>query len=777
MSESFALSGNGGVVLQQPVTSAGGVQTQIRGGGAGGSASAGGGPTVVPSNYGGIADAGMKTLTALNSLAQGALKPYVDAEQKRLYFEGMSKVAQGQALQDVEKEQPWYTQIFGPSATVRGAQAMAAMTAVTQAQTQFLAAMPDLKSKSPDEVRKYLVNQASGIKSTGDALVDATVQAKLAEGWGGMLTTHMREHVAWQQEDMADKQINLNVTNGNALRAARQAAAKTGWSDEDRQVAYENYLASAEPAPGQSQQSWTKGMVRSLKANLDSGNFDAYTAVKESPLWRKLPGDAREHLESLLPAYVQKDARSNPAVTDILNNLSGFEFNLSHGMTGIHSDKEFNAVVDGYNQRHQTQTGASEPLINNTQRAHMYKQWLAGNLALEKTAEAAQSKQENFIQSGTLALTAFNSGRFDALHGLTLDPKAVGDAMNEAFNSAVQSGDPVRMQTFFDKAGQSASEEKLRPPGLSAIFKTQIPGLLSGNGPATSNQQQALQYAAMLYKSPTGGASALSHYLGEEAPKVISLLNSGVDINDPKQLLAQREVIARGGSAVATEADRKQMRQIVSSADPGFFKRMLPFVGGPGSLSPFELNDGNKKALADQVAPMAAQYARAYHMDYAEAGQIVLSQVTRNADFVPGAFVLHNPAVRTDESLGASVNRILPGKGNQSTSIYQDALKEMIRARVTDKVRQNGGDTGNFNPDDYEVRSGEQLGAGQLMLFMFPKSSSATTHGPLMIQVGPGRDRNDPDGLAHWIEHLTEKKASGVRRPKPDDVPLYQPSY
>lgn len=769
--DSFALTSNGGVVLQQPQATSGSIQTQILGGGVSGSASAGHAPAVVPSNFDGIADSGMKTLTVLNTLAQGALKPYVDAEQKRLYFEGMSKVAQGQALQDVEKDQPWYTQIFGPSATVRGAQAMAATTAVTQAQTDFLQAMPDLKTKSPDEVRKFLVSQASNIKSTGDPLVDATVQAKLAEGWGGMLTTHMKEHIAWQQEDMADKQVNLNVTNGNALRAARQAAVKTGWADEDRQVAYENYLASAEPAPGQSQQSWTKGMVRSLKANLDSGNFDAYTAVKESPLWRKLPGDAREHLESLLPAYVQKDARSNPAVTDILNNLSGFEFNLSHGMTGIHSDKEFNAVVDGYNQRHQTQTGSNEPLINNTQRAHMYKQWLAGNLALEKTAAAAQSKQDNFIQSGTLALTAFNSGRFDALHGLTLDPKAVGDAMNEAFHSAVQSGDPVRMQTFFDKAGQSASEEKMRPPELSAIFKTQIPSLLSGNGPVTSNQQQALQYAAMLYKSPTGGASALSHYLGEDAPKVISLLNSGVDINDSKQLLAQREVIARGGSAVATEADRKQMRQIVVNADPGFFRKML----GHGLLSPFELNDGNKRALADQVAPMAAQYARAYRIDYAEAGQIVLSQVTRNADFVPGAFVLHNPAVRAEESLGASVNRILPGKGNQSTSIYQDALKEMIRARVTDKVRQNGGDTGNFDPDDYEVGSGEQIGAGQLMLFMFPKALSGTTHGPLMIQIGAGRDRNDPDGLAYWIEHLTEKKAHGGWNQPMGLLPAFSP--
>ncbi len=59
-------------------------------------------------------------------------------------------MAQGQSLQQIESDQPWFTKIFGPSTTVRGAQAMSATTALTQAETQTLEDMQDLKQQSPD---------------------------------------------------------------------------------------------------------------------------------------------------------------------------------------------------------------------------------------------------------------------------------------------------------------------------------------------------------------------------------------------------------------------------------------------------------------------------------------------------------------------------------------------------------------------------------------------------------------------------------------------------
>jgi hypothetical protein len=40
------------------------------------------------------------------------------------------------------------------------------------------------------------------------------VQQKLAEQWGPMLSTHMKQHYAWQQEDMGNKFVTMQVANG-----------------------------------------------------------------------------------------------------------------------------------------------------------------------------------------------------------------------------------------------------------------------------------------------------------------------------------------------------------------------------------------------------------------------------------------------------------------------------------------------------------------------------------------------------------------------------------
>ncbi|MFP3836027.1 hypothetical protein, partial [Chryseobacterium sp. SIMBA_028] len=83
-------------------------------------------------------------------------------------------------------------------------------------------------------------------------------------------------------------------------------------------------------------------------------------------------------------------------------------------------------------------------------------------------------------------------------------------------------------------------------------------------------------FASNLLQGP-GGADAVSAYVGTDAPKVIRLLNSGVNIMDPEQLKQQRELIARSTGATASPQDVKLAQDTVSKADPGWFRRMVPW--------------------------------------------------------------------------------------------------------------------------------------------------------------------------------------------------------
>ncbi|CAJ0783508.1 Internal virion protein C [Ralstonia mannitolilytica] len=775
---SFALNPDGSVVVQNPVNNTSGVQTTLTGGPSSATPNAPG-ARIAPTDWNGVMSSSFQTLDAINKLAGNVLKPYVEAEEKKAYFEGAARVAQGQSLQQIENDQPWFTKIFGPSATVRGAQAMAATTALTQAESQTLEDMQDLKQKSPDEFRSYLVSQAASIKATGDPLVDATVQAKLAEQWGPLMKTHMREHIAWQQADMLEKQVNLNVSQAAAL-ASKRKANSTGWSDEDRAMAYRDAVIAAQPAAGQPKQSWSKGMVRSLKGALNGGYFDYYNAIKASPLWNEIDADAREALEAAVPQYVMKDARNNPAITNITNDLGALEFNLTHGASGITRPEELHSVIDEYNARHRKETGSEEPLINNTKRAQMLKEWMTGQLHAQTQGLALAKKEDNFRLSGDLARTAFMTGNASSIKGLELDSKAVNDAMNAEFDAAVGSNDPAAIQRYFDRAAQVSHDEKLRSSKLQELMRVQIPALTSGNGPLTEQQITALNYAKGLYKT-LNGPQAVADYVGaDNAGKVIQLINSGVDTNDVQALNAQRQVIAHTQYKQASTADRTAMQDVINKADPGTLRAIMPFIGGKGALTGWELTPEVKKNLADEYASEAAQFARSYNLPMEQAAQIVLNKRLANADLVPGAIIQANNTVQGDVSLNSAVARVLRSKAaaSQSTTVYQAALREMIRDKMTTIVKaksdpakiaeteSRGGIVVDFDPYDWEVRSGAQLGDGQLALFVWPKDDDLKVRwgAPTMIRIGAGSDENDKDGLAWYINKHTARE-SEVARP------------
>jgi len=136
------------------------------------------------------------------------IQPYIDRAKKEQYANGMAQAAQGKSLIDIENDQPWYTKIYGPDATTQGAQTFNVNAAMNDAQTSFMRAMPQLRERSPDQVRQYLVDKMSQVQSSGDQFTDAMVQQKLAEQLPQMLDHHMQQYVQYTQE-----QNNLGFTN------------------------------------------------------------------------------------------------------------------------------------------------------------------------------------------------------------------------------------------------------------------------------------------------------------------------------------------------------------------------------------------------------------------------------------------------------------------------------------------------------------------------------------------------------------------------------------
>jgi hypothetical protein len=710
---SFSLSGDGGVVTQQSTF------------GGGGSTSFSGGPSGAGQSSGSVAGAGnalqfgqqegsmyLKDVDALNKLAGGMIQGYIDRAKKEQYAQGMAMAAQGKALIDIENDQPWYSKLYGPDATVQGAQAFNMAAAMQDAQSQFMQAMPQLREKSPDQVRQYIVGKMGEVQSTGDPNFDAMVQQGLAEQLPQMLKAHMSQYMQFTQEQNYNGFTNLGASGAKALQDTLKAS--NNLTDDGVQQANAQYTNMLARPDNMTSEAYSRGLRDVALSSAQSGNWAAVRAIKQMPEYQDMPTQMKDNLEVQIPKLEQEWSLKNPAARYLFTSRADLHYSLASGASGIDSSPEGHAqldnILDTMEDSNRKLNGDATQVFNNDQRAQLHMLLDKGNAVRLAQMQKAQMKQLNYDQSLSLATGAFNDNTFAKYDGLSgFDKEAASQAADTLFTKTVDFGSQQQADAAkngWDKLSAAAHYGTFQSPQLKQVLNQQLPALISGNGPSTSDMQTALQYANNLLKGP-GGAAAVEAYVGTDAPKVIALLNSGVNIMDPDQLKQQRYLIAHAQGVSAGPQDFKAAQQIVQQADPGWFKKMMPWTSA-GDLQPYELTDGNKAQLANAVAPLIAQYKAAYHLSDDQASKLALGQAMRNSDFVPGAFILHNAALGQTSFAGA-VNAKYPGMGDQTTAIYQQAVQYAIDDQLT---------KGGVDPKDWKVTSGENLGNGYMTLFM-----------------------------------------------------------
>lgn len=718
MSISFSLGTDGGAVTQQSTFGGGGSNSFSGGPGGGGQSSGGvaqGGMDVTAYAQGvmrqGVLGSGV-SLDALNKLTGGIIQGYVDRKKKEQYAEGMAQAAQGKSLIDIENDQPWYTKLYGPDASVQGAQAFNMAAAMQDAQSQFMQAMPQLREKSPDQVRAYIVSKMGEVKSTGDPAFDSMVQQGLAEQLPRMLSTHMSQYMQFTQEQAYNGFTNLGAAGGRALQDTLTASNNLKPEDIDRAGRdYTNQLLRPDNMTLEAHQ---RGLRDIVLSNAQAGNWQAVRAVKEMPEYQAMPTEMKDNLEVQIPKLEQEWANKNPAARNLFTSRADLQWSLQHGATGFDSSPEghakLDAVMDWHEDSNRRLNGDATAVYNNAQRAQLHMMLNQGNAAKLAQLQKLRMQQLNYDQALGLAMDAMNNNNFAKYEGLPFPAGSREQAADTLFNAVTspQYAQQLDAQVaMWSKLSAAAHYSTFQSPQLKQIMTQQLPALISGKGPATGGMQVALQYAANLYKG-AGGEEAVQAYVGSGlAPKVIAMLDSGIDIMDPEQLKQQRHLIAYSQGATATPQDVKLAQDTVSKADPGWFRRMMPWAGND-ALTPYNLTDGNKWQLVANVAPIIAKYKAAYHMSDDQAAKLAFGQVMRNSDFVPGAFILHDAALG-HPSFASAVNAQFPGMGEQTTEIYQNAVQYAIDQEIT----KAGG-----TPKDWKVSAGENLGNGYMSLFM-----------------------------------------------------------
>jgi hypothetical protein len=732
---SFSLNSGGDVVTQQSTL------------GVGGSGSFQGSSGVTGQSSGGVANGGTDlnafskaemaqgvfgsgvSLEALDKLTQGMIQPYIDRQKKEQYAQGMAQAAQGKALADIQAEQPWYSAIYGPDATVQGAQMYNVNAAMNQAQTDFMQAMPQLREKSPDQVRQYLVDKTASMQSTGDPYTDAMIQGKIPEMYGDMLKTHMTQYVQFTQEQNKQGFDNMGVSSAKAMQAT--LAADNDLSPETTAAAYANYRNQVLKPDNMTTDAYQKSLHDQIVSNAQAGNWHAVRAMQEMPEYQALDPLVKEELSTKIPLLEANAAAKNPKTMDIMNSREGLVFNMTRGQSPFDSTPSGHAAainaMEAVNQQNKLLNGDATPVFTQEQQAEVLKQMDANNQRQQTLAAKVQNKQANYNEAATFVTQAWTSNRPDIIKGKPVEEAPRLAQLNSIYSSAMrQDASPEEQQSFWAHASANAHDSAFIVPSLKEDIVHGSAGILDGTAPATPDQQRVLQIAQQLRSGP-GGIGAVKSYFGDEAEAVLGILDSHVDTTNAAAYTDVKLQLSRGKGAVASPQDKKDAVSYVKSQDPSWWK----FWAG-GSLSGADLSDEAKENMASEMAPIMAKNKKAFNMSSDAAAKAAFTQIMGDADLVPGTYV---PEDRgrwgKEESFSAYVSKGGSANIGQQDGLYQTTFRKLIDEKITAAVTSlPNADKENFKAKDYSVSYGQYLGGGKMNLVLNKKDGT-----PLRIVV------------------------------------------
>ncbi len=211
------------------------------------------------------------TLDAIVEIGRNETVIAMEKQAKADFAAGSIAVTQGATLSEIDKEEPWYNQTFGPSATMRGAEAQTAV----QGTNEYFAS--EAAFLSTDEGRalttkQYRDRQTNNLKSilTGNSRIDSMLTQSITPKMGALAEAQTKANRAYVNE-----QNVLHVGNrilGEAKNVT-DLAASNGWDHQLVGEAKTTLGQSLQNAPpGMNADSWRQLLVQSVVVNYKQGS-------------------------------------------------------------------------------------------------------------------------------------------------------------------------------------------------------------------------------------------------------------------------------------------------------------------------------------------------------------------------------------------------------------------------------------------------------------------------------------------------------------------------
>lgn len=256
------------------------------------------GNQVIQGNGNGLSEG---TLRALGKLGSDLLAPKIKEDAQRQYMQGVERAMQGEAVKDIVESRPWYTEIFGPSASVQGARAYTMAQQVAKFGADMERQMPKLREQGPEALTAAFQETMAKLQ-TGDEGTDMAITSQFVEQMAPLYKRHAKEHYVWQQEKASAAQLDAWVTLGSAYQQRAKAFAKGDGTvtAEDMEAETSRLVGSLIPFADQGGESHERNMVAFVEGAAANGDFHTIAALKKAGVYDKIDPRARLRLDGIL---------------------------------------------------------------------------------------------------------------------------------------------------------------------------------------------------------------------------------------------------------------------------------------------------------------------------------------------------------------------------------------------------------------------------------------------------------------------------------------------
>lgn len=696
-------------------------------------------------------------------------------KQQQMFVDGMQRVATGEALSDIKQDQPAFASIFGDTASIQGAQAMAKVKAVDDFTTQAYGQMPELAKMSPSKAGKVL---ASGMQQhlTGDAAVDAVIQQRMVEQLPVLMKAQTKANYAYVQNEMSRQYSGSLSSAAQTMQGASLQLARGVISQEDFDVNRSNAVSMLQKPAGMADETYKKTIMETAQLQLSQGNHWYDRTLRQrgpngEPSFYETVLDADDQ-KKLIDARVSAEART--AKQYGFNQYGSVIAELAGRAPGM-APAEIQKAVLQINKQYMAETGAESGIIDMNDATAMVKGSYSRSFALQdKAAELRMSQSlkdasdaaKSYAQlQKAIVMSNQGQGKFAMAAGVKQDE--FDQVVYEQFQQLGQQAPDKAAALLVRNWGSGG--EYINPHVenmLQSPFRQAEAGMPTGQSMVNS---QAI-YAEMT-KLP-GGQAAADAYLGKDG--VIRMQNYNAAVNEGMSTTDAATFAFSKPILKGQRMDTNEFRPILDKALKEEYQ-----AGGANGWFQTPMYDSSKDILMAQVAPIASEFQANLGLSPEAAIKKALPIARQRYDVLGPLVVTKRPGEpELAQVLGTS--REDAGKVAFET-IQKEALKQGVNidiAGMFDRVSNDtasGTMTGRFTPWDALTKSG-QVSATRLRDVRDPKTGlmKQVYHATVYTPDGKSADFSfDSDQMKANLEARISKKPSQGGRLNPS-VPDYR---